>query len=345
MTFFVICPMGASLKKLECSQGFKPYESSKATTLFFILKSFHLYKLMINLSIKDISLNKISLPYLTEKNIKASVLRLDEVHPIISGNKWFKLKCYLSDATKGFKKVVVTFGGAYSNHIIATAAACSVQNLQSIGIIRGERAKNLSHTLEAAAAFGMELFFVSREDYQQKKIPQTVFKQYEKESLYFINEGGYGITGAEGAASILNGIDENQYSHIMAAVGTGTTLAGLTTAASNSKVIGISALKGNFSIEDEINQLLLPNKKNQFTLLHQYHFGGYAKKNKDLFNFMNEWYNTTGIPSDFVYTAKLFYAFQDLCLQDYFTAGSHILLIHSGGLQGNLSLPKETLIF
>ena len=286
----------------------------------------------------------LQLEVLKEKNILADVLRLDLIHPIISGNKWFKLKEYLTEAKQQNKTTIITFGGAFSNHIIATAAFCEEQGLKSAGIIRGEKPEKLSHTLQAAAKCGMDLSFVEREKYKTKEIPATIFKKYM--DAYIINEGGYGIPGMKGAGSILDFANSNEYSHIITAVGTGTTLAGLVEASSDTQiVIGISSLKNNLELQDEINYLLSPVNKNRFQLLHQFHFGGYAKYTVELIAFMNNWFSMTGIPSDFVYTGKLFYAFNALATGGSFPPGSKILLIHSGGLQGNNSLKKGTLIF
>lgn len=273
------------------------------------------------------------------------VLRLDLLHPVISGNKWFKLKEYLNDVQLQSKKTILTFGGAFSNHIVATAAAAKLNGLKSIGIIRGEQPINLSDTLKDAMSFGMELFFISRNDYKNKTIPNEVLNLY-KNDLYVINEGGYGTKGMQGSATILSEVNASTYTHIIAAVGTGTTLAGLTSAAQpHQKIIGISALKNNLSLQNEIEALLPTQKHQQFHLLHNYHFGGYAKYNEALIQFMNEWYDETKIPSDFVYTGKLFFALNDFIHKNYFPANSKILVIHSGGLQGNRSLPKGTLIF
>jgi 1-aminocyclopropane-1-carboxylate deaminase len=275
------------------------------------------------------------------------VLRLDRIHPVISGNKWFKLKEYLQDAANQNKKAVVTFGGAFSNHIVATAAAAELYGLKSIGIIRGEQASTLSHTLKDALSYGMELLFVSREAYKAKCLPPEIPGTYSGEELYIINEGGYGCKGMEGAKDILQNVEASKYTHIAVAVGTGTTLAGLTAAAGTGQtVMGISALKNNLSLQKEINSLLPEEKQNAFLLFHDYHFGGYAKYTPGLTRFMNQWYEQTGIPSDFVYTGKLFFAVNDLLQQgSFFPEGSTILIVHSGGLQGNLSLPKGTLIF
>jgi 1-aminocyclopropane-1-carboxylate deaminase len=286
----------------------------------------------------------LQLEVLKEKNILADVLRLDLIHPIISGNKWFKLKEYLTEAKQQNKTTIITFSGAFSNHIIATAAFCKEQGLKSTGIIRGEQPAKLSHTLQAAANCGMDLFFVEREKYKNKEIPAIVFEKYP--DAYIIKEGGYGIPGMKGAGSILDFANSNEYSHIITAVGTGTTLAGLVeTSSDQQRVIGISSLKNNLELQNQINHLLSPANKNRFQLLHQFNFGGYAKYTVELIAFMNNWFSITGIPSDFVYTGKLFYAFNDLVADNFFPNGSKILLIHSGGLQGNNSLKKGTLIF
>ena len=290
------------------------------------------------------AIDKLQIALTQQKNIEASVLRLDLIDPVISGNKWFKLKEYVQQAINEDKTTILTFGGAYSNHILATAAFCKQNELESVGIIRGEQSKNLSPTLQSSKNWGMELFFVEREKYKRKTIPQQVIDKYPK--AYFINEGGYGILGMKGAEGILRLINSKEYTHIMTAVGTGTTLAGLVNGSEKKQeIIGISSLKNNLELQHQINDLLPAENKNRFQLLHDYHFGGYAKYNQELIDFMNEWYAITGIPSDFVYTGKLFYAFCKMAEQDYFPAGSKILLVHTGGLQGNISLDKGTLIF
>jgi 1-aminocyclopropane-1-carboxylate deaminase len=279
------------------------------------------------------------------KNVQVAVLRLDEIHPVISGNKWFKLKAYLEDAQALQKKTILTFGGAFSNHIVATAAAAPLFGFQSVGIIRGEQPQNLSPTLQQASALGIQLFFTTREDYKNKKIPAAVWEKAIEDEVYIVGEGGYGLKGAEGAKAILAQCNSASYTHILAAVGTGTMLAGLTAAAvPHQKVIGISVLKNYWALADEV-QALLPGTTKGFEIVHDFHFGGYAKHTPQLIEFMNDWYRQTGIPSDFVYTAKLFYATEQMIQQDYFAAGSRLLLVHSGGLQGNRSLPKGTLIF
>jgi 1-aminocyclopropane-1-carboxylate deaminase/D-cysteine desulfhydrase-like pyridoxal-dependent ACC family enzyme len=296
---------------------------------------------MPDLDFSNITTDKISLNLFTERNVEVSVLRLDKVHPVISGNKWFKLQFYLEEVKQQKKKNIVTFGGAWSNHIVATAAACKIYGFNSVGIIRGEEADNLSPTLVQAKESGMQLIFISREDYSRKKIPLAL----NSSEYYFISEGGYGIKGAEGAATILDYCKKENYTHICCATGTGTMMAGLIKGAiPYQEVIGISVLKNNFEPEKNI-KCLLNNKEKIFRVIHDYHFGGYAKHKPELIDFMNQFYRQTTIPSDFVYTGKLFYAVTDLIKTNFFAAGSKLLLIHSGGLQGNASLSERTLIF
>jgi 1-aminocyclopropane-1-carboxylate deaminase len=300
---------------------------------------------MNSLRFSNIRLDAIKNLYHQER-IVMEVLRLDLIHPQVSGNKWFKLKEYLSDAVLHNKQILLTFGGAYSNHIAATAAAGREAGLLTIGIIRGEAPPSLSHTLQQARADGMELFFVAREVYKAKQVPQEVWEKYPQSDVYVIGEGGYGLKGREGAQSILACCDRALYSHIIAACGTGTTLAGLVAAAlPQQQVVGIPVLKNLGSLGEEINALLPLALHSRFTLMPDYHFGGYARQTPQLLGFMNQWYQSTAIPSDFVYTGKLFFAVDDLIRNGFFPPGSRLLVIHSGGLQGNLSLPKGTLIF
>jgi 1-aminocyclopropane-1-carboxylate deaminase len=297
---------------------------------------------MQEINFTNISIDTLSLPLLTEKKVGVSVLRLDKMHSLVSGNKWFKLRYYLEEAKKLNKKTIVTFGGAWSNHIIATAAACKIEKINCIGIIRGEEATGLSPTLLQAKELGMQLNFVSRKDYALKKIP----KAYVEHDYYYINEGGYGIKGAEGAATILDYCKKENYTHIACAAGTGTMLAGLVKASTLlQETIGISVLKNNIELEENVKALLGATKEKNFQIIHDYHFGGYAKYTPGLIAFMNLFYQQTNIASDFVYTGKLFFGIIDLIASDFFKPGSRVLLIHSGGLQGNSSLKNGTLIF
>jgi 1-aminocyclopropane-1-carboxylate deaminase len=289
---------------------------------------------MHNISLEAITIDSPPSLVFADKGISMSVLRLDKIHPLVSGNKWFKLKYYIEDAIRQGKKNIITFGGAYSNHIIATAAACHIYGLSSTGIIRGEETTALSPTLQQARELGMQLVFVSREQYSRKEIPAPY-----NSNDYLVQEGGYGIPGAKGAADIGSYIDPS-FTHIACAVGTGTMMAGLINASLPSQsVIGISSMKNNTALEEAVHTLLKEEKT--FRIFHDYHFGGYAKHNKQLLQFMNEFYSKTGIPTDFVYTAKLFYGVTDLIHKNFFPAGSKILLVHSGGLQGNRGLGEQ----
>lgn len=280
-----------------------------------------------------------AVPLLSQNGVHVHVLRLDKIHPVISGNKWFKLKYHLQKAIKGGYRAIVTFGGAYSNHIVASAAACAACNIPCTGIIRGEEPENYSGTLLTAQQYGMQLHFMTRADYQNKALPPA----FSGNDYYIIPEGGYSQYGALGASAIP--YDKSAFDYISCAVGTGTMMAGLI----NSKpeqatVLGFSALKNHALLENEVQRLLI--KKEQPVIInHAYHFGGYAKQQPQLIQFMNELYAATGIPTDFVYTGKLFYGVYDLIQQNHFPTGSRLLIIHSGGLQGNLSLRKGTLIF
>ncbi|MBS1946570.1 MAG: pyridoxal-phosphate dependent enzyme [Bacteroidetes bacterium] len=301
---------------------------------------------MMNLTTATV--DSLHLPALAKKNIYADVLRLDKIHEVVSGNKWFKLKYYLEETAKARCNTILTFGGAYSNHIIATACAAQTFGLKSIGVIRGERPSMPSHTLLFAEKYGMELEFINRNEYRKKNEKDFLNRlQIKFPGCYIVPEGGAGKLGAKGSREILQLTDHEKYSHVICAVGTGTTFAGLTnalTAAQN--MIGICILKGAKHILNDLKTLSDPPAQSaRLEIIHDYHFGGYAKKNKELFTFMNAFYEQTGIPSDFVYTGKLFYAVLSLIEKNYFARGSRLLIIHSGGLQGNKSLATGTLCF
>lgn len=289
----------------------------------------------------NITVDPVPFSYFKKANIDVFVLRLDQIHSVISGNKWFKLRFYLEDFKKSAKKTLITFGGAWSNHIVATAAACNQEKIPCIGIIRGEEAATLSPTLMDARYYGMQLIFITRQDFKQKKLPPNLIT----DEYYIIPEGGYGILGMQGAATILDFVDKNNFTHICCAAGTGTMAAGILNATNEKQqVMVISALKNNISLLDSINSLTNVDSS-RLHIFHDYHFGGYAHHKPELLIFMNEFYQQTKIPSDFVYTGKMLFAIADLATLKYFPEGSKLLLIHSGGLQGNTSLEKGTLIF
>jgi 1-aminocyclopropane-1-carboxylate deaminase len=278
-----------------------------------------------------------------DQKVQIDLLRLDLIHPVISGNKWYKLRYYLEDAINNGFTEIASFGGAYSNHIVATACACQERNLKSIGFIRGEQINPLSHTLQSAISYGMKLVFINRTNYQNKHL---IIENNANQTRYWIPEGGYGILGAKGAASILDEVDLQKYTHILAAVGSGTMIAGILNGSLlHQTVIGISSQKNNFSLENEVLQLTAPENHHRLKMNHNYHFGGFAKHPSDLLDFMVEFWNKEKIPTDIVYTGKLLFAITDLLQKQYFIPGNKLLVIHSGGLQGNLSLPENSLPF
>ena len=290
-----------------------------------------------NIYIQDIK----GLP-LNTLNIR--ILRADLIDPVVSGNKWFKLQLYVRDAIAAGKTTLATFGGPYSNHIVATSKYGASMGLQTVGFIRGEKPVALSPTLIDAMENGMTLHFISREYFAQT---EKIISLNHDPSWAWIPEGGYGIKGAEGASALLTIKNTQSFDTIICAVGTGTMMAGLIKgAATHQKIIGISVLKNNLSIDNEINALLTTaESKKNFEIIHGYDFGGYAKHTPALIGYMNDSYKNLELPLDFVYTAKLLYAAEDLASKGKFEPASKILLIHSGGLQGNRSFKKGTLIF
>ena len=288
---------------------------------------------------KNIAIQSLRSGLITNHEVHADVMRLDLMHPQVSGNKWFKLKYYLEAAIDQRAEGLVSFGGAYSNHLVALAYACRQKGLKSSGIIRGEAPAQLNDSLKEMIACGMSLNFVSREAYRDKSGFRVKFiEQYP--GYYPVDEGGRGELGVKGAGEILLQVPTAQYTHILCAVGTATTMAGLVnTSAVNQQVMGISSLKVAHPANNELlDYLKLRCNKHNYLLNFDYHFGGYAKKNTILLDFMQAFLQEENIPLDFVYTGKLFFAFTDLTMQGYFPRGSRILLIHSGGLQGNRSL-------
>ncbi len=289
---------------------------------------------------KEIFIHEHNDKHFKDAHLKLNILRLDKIHPVVSGNKWFKLKYYLQHAIENNYTSVATFGGAFSNHILATAYACNKQNISCIGYIRGEKPKYFSQTLSDVQALNMQLVFLSRADYANKQI-----MIHKNSSVFFIPEGGYGKTGAEGASEILQLVPNvPAYNYIICAAGTGTMLAGIANAClPYQQCIGISVMKNNFSLQNETFVLVENEAANRIKILHDHHFGGYAKYTQPLIDFMNKMWSNHNLPLDFVYTAKTLYAVYHLAENAYFPPGSNILFIHSGGLQGNRSLPKDSL--
>jgi 1-aminocyclopropane-1-carboxylate deaminase len=277
---------------------------------------------------------------------EVDMLRLDLLHPVVSGNKWFKLKYNLANALATGYDTIVTFGGAYSNHLVATAAAASVSGFRSVGFVRGTNAAaSPSPVLAHCRSLGMELQFISREEYAQKDQPDYIGSLSEKlGSFFLIPEGGANDAGRKGAEDIA-GLIPPDYTHVCLAVGTGTTLIGLRSALPGSvELIGFVPMKQGAYLEDTIRQFLSPGNERNWQLTDSFHFGGFGKYDHDLVRFMNGFYQSHLIPLDIVYTSKMMFGLQQLIAQGFFPPQARILCIHSGGLTGNVSV-KEQLVF
>ena len=279
------------------------------------------------------------------KKIKLSMLRLDEIHPVVSGNKIFKLHYFIDEAKSSTHKQVITFGGAYSNHLAATAFVCKKEGLKSVGIVRGEKSGTLSPTLKFCLENQMQLEFISRFSYRNAcsaEFTNSLIEKYGTHTL--IPEGGFSQKGAKGAEMIMDTFNKKDHTHVCCAIGTATTFAGLINGCDNIHIIGFSVLKNLDDIEERLKKLNA-DKPKKYSIVNNYHFGGYAKKTNELVSFMNTFYEDNKVPLDFVYTGKMMFGVYDLMTKNYFPNASNILCIHTGGLQGNQSLAAGVLNF
>lgn len=290
---------------------------------------------------------------ITFQDVSLTIKREDLLHPVISGNKYRKLTYNLQKAKEQDKNILLTFGGAFSNHIAAVAGAGKEYGFKTIGIIRGEELVDKvegNPTLSYAKQCGMQLIFVTREQYRQKhtidffdKCKQLSFLQGELEKeVYLIPEGGTNELAIKGCEEILTKEDA-AFDYVCVCVGTGGTISGvINSAKAKQKILGFSALKGDF-LNTEIEKLA-PNKNN-WKLITDYHFGGYGKINDDLISFINQFKQVTNVPLDPIYTGKMLYGIIDLTQKGYFKPNSSVLAIHTGGLQGiegmNRTLQKQ----
>jgi len=284
-------------------------------------------------------------PLTEEHGVSLSMLRLDRIHPIVSGNKYFKLKYYLKDAIDKGMNTVATFGGPFSNHLHATAYAAMEKGLHSIGYIRGYPPSALNNTLKDCIEWGMELNYIPGSEFNSL---QNKLINHPPTNTYIIPMGGYGLIGMKGAKEILAFKEAKEFDYIVAASGTGTMAAGLlSTIYEPQQLILLSTVKNNFSLQEEIMALdkSLELKRNQMKIVFDYHLGGFAKWNNALIDQMNLFYSSHQIPTDFVYTGKMIYGFYQLLTTNFFERDKKILLIHSGGLQGNRSLKNGILHF
>ncbi|UTW64247.1 1-aminocyclopropane-1-carboxylate deaminase/D-cysteine desulfhydrase [bacterium SCSIO 12741] len=296
----------------------------------------------MNLTIPS-PVQSLNLPEAHGRNIQVWIKRDDLIHPEISGNKWRKLKYHLQEAQQQ-NRPILTFGGAYSNHLAATAAAGHLSGIKTIALVRGERISPLNPTLQFAEDHGMELHFISREQYRQKN--STEFLDQVRDqfgSVHLVPEGGYSVQGMQGCAELVNEIEE-PFDYILTASGTGTTLAGIASALSkNQQAIGVPVLKSGEFITNEVAALwkIFETKPTIPELWTDFHFGGYARITDDLVAFANSFYREHHIPLDLVYTAKLFFGLIQRLETDYFPEGSSIVVVHTGGLQGNAGMKQR----
>ena len=279
-----------------------------------------------------------------QKNSRLFILREDLIHPEISGNKWRKLKYNIVEAKKNNFDILLTFGGAYSNHIAATSAAGKYYGLKTIGIIRGEEVLPLNPTLQLAKDNGMIFKYVSREQYRENnKYDSALIESLKKEfgQFYIVPEGGSNSLAVKGCTEIINKIAV-EYDVICSACGTGGTLAGII-ASTQKEVLGFPALKGGNFLREDINDLLgnytnlfgVRVENNHWKLVTTYHFGGYAKIKPELIEFVRHFKKKHQIPLDLIYTGKMLFGIYDLLQETKQLDGKTIIAVHTGGLQGN----------
>lgn len=280
-------------------------------------------------------------------DISLTIKREDLIHPFVSGNKFRKLKYNLLQAKAENKETLLTFGGAFSNHIAAVAYAGKEQGFKTIGIIRGDELQDKieeNPTLKFAQENGMQLEFISREEYRLKSEASFIEKlKDEFGDFYLIPEGGTNKLAVKGCEEILTD-EDSVFNYVCCAVGTGGTISGLiNNSKENQKILGFPSLKGDF-LNDEIRIFA---KKDNWNLISDYHFGGYGKINLELIEFINVFFKKTKVPLDPIYTGKMVFGVIDLISKNYFPAHSKILLIHTGGLQGidgmNIKLKQKKL--
>ena len=271
-----------------------------------------------------------------------SVERFDLVHPLLQGNKWFKLKLNIMKCLEVGRDTVLSFGGAYSNHIHALSATGKLAGINTIGVIRGEKTNPLNHTLNDASRFGMKLHFVSRTEYRRRYSPGYINELHDLlGDFYFVPEGGSNLLGYYGAAEMLPD-DAGEFTHIIMATGSGGTIGGNILAAikqgvRGTRILSVPVLKDHEYVIEVVRSFLLTEGidcSKCLEVMPGYHHGGYAKFSEELINFIKDFQVRYHIPIDPVYTGKVLFAVSDLSKKAYFNSDDRILVYHTGGTQG-----------
>jgi 1-aminocyclopropane-1-carboxylate deaminase len=298
--------------------------------------------------------HKINHPLFHHYGLNVSIKRDDLLHPVISGNKWRKLKYNIDAAIKNNKKCILSFGGSYSNHIHALAYACFKQGLPSIGIIRGEPNYANNFTLAWAKRWGMKLLFVDRKTYKMRDQEEYLAQlQQQFPSAFIVPEGGSNSLAIKGVSEISTELaaQEVGFDHLLVPVGSGGTLAGLVIGDNNQhNILGIAVLKQGLAnpnyLSTEVKQLIgtTAKKYHNWQILAHYHRGGYAKFSTNDLQQLQAFMETTQLPLEPVYSGKMVLALLDLIQQGYFNSGDNVLLLHTGGLQGLGGLAERNLI-
>lgn len=288
---------------------------------------------VLSFPLESAPLLKINDPFLEKNNITLYIKREDLIHHYIFGNKWYKLKYNLIEAERTNKKTILTFGGAYSNHIYAVAAAGKIFGFKSIGIIRGEEHLPLNPLLKFAESNGMIINYISRKDYRIKSHPDFIGKLHKVfGDFYLLPEGGTNHLAVKGCAEIPATI-KIKYDYLCTACGTGGTIAGLISGVQPGiRVLGFPVLKGGQFLNRDIEILLSPNNNEKFNkrnMFFDYHFGGYAKTNSELNSFIEDFENKNNFRPDRIYLAKMLYGIYDLIKNDYFNKNEVIVVLNS----------------
>ncbi|MEE9432362.1 MAG: pyridoxal-phosphate dependent enzyme [Melioribacteraceae bacterium] len=303
-----------------------------------------LQRMKSNITEDKAIIQKVKLPFLNN-DVEVYLKREDLLHKIISGNKWRKLKYNLLQAEKENQKTLLTFGGAFSNHIHATACAGKLFGFKTIGVIRGEEHLPINQTLSSAIENGMKIIYVDRKSYREKREKYFIDDLHKKfGDFYLIPEGGTNNLAVKGCTEIIDDIDID-FDYIISACGTGGTFSGLVCGLDGKKkAIGVSALKGaNFLIE-EIEEYIKNYSEKNFSnwyLELDYHFGGFAKTKKNLIEYMLEFEKLNNILLEPIYTAKMIYAIYDMISKGKFKKGNRIIALHTGGLQGREGMIEQ----